>query len=200
MNETAAKPAGLRERKRVETRRRILDVGLKLFVAKGYEATTLDDIAEAAGISRRTFFSYFDSKDEILTAYVDGFVSELKDLVGECASLGTPLEVVAAALSKLVALRESEIVTTARIMRESAGLRARNQGKFLRLEQAIFDGLCEVWSDDAKRDRWRFTAMMSAGTLRFAVEAWGRQNGKPPLAVQIQNMFQKLQDAIRENL
>ncbi|MBN9082835.1 MAG: TetR family transcriptional regulator [Rhizobiales bacterium] len=200
MNETAAKPAGLRERKRVETRRRILDVGLKLFVAKGYEATTLDDIAEAAGISRRTFFSYFDSKDEILTAYVDGFVSELKDLVGECASLGTPLEVVAAALSKLVALRESEIVTTARIMRESAGLRARNQGKFLRLEQAIFDGLCEVWPDDAKRDRWRFTAMMSAGTLRFAVEAWGRQNGKPPLAVQIQNMFQKLQDAIRENL
>ena len=131
---------------------------------------------------------------------VDGFVSELKDLVGECASLGTPLEVVAAALSKLVALRESEIVTTARIMRESAGLRARNQGKFLRLEQAIFDGLCEVWPDDAKRDRWRFTAMMSAGTLRFAVEAWGRQNGKPPLAVQIQNMFQKLQDAIRENL
>ncbi len=57
---------GVRERKRRETLQRITDAGIRLFVEKGYEATTLDEIAAAAGISRRTFFYYFKSKDEIL--------------------------------------------------------------------------------------------------------------------------------------
>ena len=49
---------GLRERKRRDTLQRIAQTGLDLFIAKGYEETTLDDIAAAAGISRRTFFHY----------------------------------------------------------------------------------------------------------------------------------------------
>jgi hypothetical protein len=43
--------------------------GLKLFVANGYEATTLEAVAAAAGISRRTFFHYFKSKEELLLAW-----------------------------------------------------------------------------------------------------------------------------------
>ena len=65
-------PEGLRERKQRETRRRIAETGLKLFLANGYDATTLDAIAEAADISRRTFFSYFKSKEEIMLVWQAG--------------------------------------------------------------------------------------------------------------------------------
>ena len=57
---------GLRERKKQQTRATIVRVALDLFAERGYDATTLAEIAEAAGISPRTIFSYFDSKEEIL--------------------------------------------------------------------------------------------------------------------------------------
>ena len=56
MESSPPKEKGLRERKRRETLHRIAEQGLKLFLSNGYEATTLDAIAKAAGISRRTFF------------------------------------------------------------------------------------------------------------------------------------------------
>lgn len=62
-----AMPGGtLRERQRVETRDLILDAALDQFEIKGYEHTTVEDIAAAAGISSRTFFRYFDSKNAVL--------------------------------------------------------------------------------------------------------------------------------------
>jgi AcrR family transcriptional regulator len=68
---------GLRERKRGETLARITDEALKLFVQRGFEATTLDDIAAAAGISRRTFFHYFESKEDLAFAWLDGTVADI---------------------------------------------------------------------------------------------------------------------------
>jgi AcrR family transcriptional regulator len=60
-------PGGtLRERQRVETRDVILDTALDLIEAKGFEHTTIEDIAAAAGISSRTFFRYFESKNALL--------------------------------------------------------------------------------------------------------------------------------------
>ena len=55
---------GIRERKRLATKRRISDEAAALVDARGYDNVTVDDICRAAGISRRTFFNYMDSKDE----------------------------------------------------------------------------------------------------------------------------------------
>ncbi|WP_217252313.1 TetR family transcriptional regulator [Streptomyces sp. AC602_WCS936] len=63
MAETAP-PQGLREMKKQRTRDTLLRSALELFTARGYEATTVDDIAEAAEVSQRTFFRYFASKEE----------------------------------------------------------------------------------------------------------------------------------------
>ena len=57
---------GLRERKKQRTRETIARVALELFAERGYQATTLDDIAEAAEVSTRTIFSYYASKEDIL--------------------------------------------------------------------------------------------------------------------------------------
>ncbi|MBN1173406.1 MAG: TetR family transcriptional regulator [Micromonosporaceae bacterium] len=57
---------GHRERKKQLTRRAIVDAALALFLEKGYEQTTVAEIAAAAGIAPRTFFSYFDTKEDVL--------------------------------------------------------------------------------------------------------------------------------------
>jgi AcrR family transcriptional regulator len=72
------KKEGRRERERQETRQRIAETGLKLFIADGYEDTTLDAIARAARISRRTFFYYFKAQEDVLLAWQgSGFVGAL---------------------------------------------------------------------------------------------------------------------------
>ncbi len=66
MDIVSSKPSGLRARKRQETLERIAETGLRLFSQNGYEATTLDAIAEGGRNFTRTFFHYFKSKEEIL--------------------------------------------------------------------------------------------------------------------------------------
>jgi AcrR family transcriptional regulator len=56
---------GLRERKRRETKLRIEDCGTELILDRGFDQVTLEEICEKAGISRRTFFNYFESKDQV---------------------------------------------------------------------------------------------------------------------------------------
>lgn len=61
-----AMPEGLRERKKVRTRADLQRHALRLFRDRGYTATTVDDIAAAAEVSRSTFFRYFRTKEEVV--------------------------------------------------------------------------------------------------------------------------------------
>lgn len=62
---------GLRERKKQATREALARAGLELFVERGYDATTLDEIAGAAGVSTRTIFAYFPCKEDILFSMLE---------------------------------------------------------------------------------------------------------------------------------
>jgi AcrR family transcriptional regulator len=57
---------GLRARKKRQTREALTRAGLELFVERGYDETTLAEIADSAGVSTRTIFAYFASKEDIL--------------------------------------------------------------------------------------------------------------------------------------
>src|ERR1700744_2994083 len=70
--------AGLRERKKRQTRDNIARVALELFAERGYDETTLAEIADAADVAPRTIFAYFESKEDILLCEEVSFLGELK--------------------------------------------------------------------------------------------------------------------------
>lgn len=85
---------GLRERKKLRTRRAIAVAAVRLFAERGYEETTIADIAAAADISPRTFFSYFPSKEDVIFAEVDDRLAEVSDRLGRRPSGETALETI----------------------------------------------------------------------------------------------------------
>ncbi|MFK0165890.1 TetR/AcrR family transcriptional regulator [Rhizobium sp. NPDC090279] len=190
MHDQPSKPEGLREQKRRLTFQRIADVGLQFFLAKGYQETSIDEIAAAAGISRRTFFYYFKSKDDILLANQRRYMESLKASILECASAGQPLDVVHQATLKLVIrLQAPQLLETARLMRQTSSLRARTRGNFLQLEQVAYEALCELFPT-RNRDGLRLISMIAVSPLRLSVDKWLQEDGKRPLV-------DYLEDALR---
>jgi AcrR family transcriptional regulator len=76
-------PQGLRERKKLQTRMDLARAALTLFEERGYATTTVEDIAAAANVSRRTFFRYFRSKDEVFIVDPEGKLATIHVALAE---------------------------------------------------------------------------------------------------------------------
>jgi AcrR family transcriptional regulator len=188
-DETGA-PEGLRARKRRETRHRIAEAGLSLFLAHGFEAVTLDAIAAAADISRRTFFHYFDSKEDILLAWESEAETAFFVAIADEPEGRTPLETVRDGLSKVVCRYETDqAMGIDRLLRSTEGLRARKQGNYERKEQALFAHLIARWPNPERRRDLRLTAMLAIGALRLAAEEWSADGGQRPLIAYLNETF-----------
>ena len=99
-----------RERQAEERRRQLIDTALSLFAEKGFENTTIKDLAEAAGVAQGLFYHYFESKEALLFAAVDrhGFLPEMREIL--TASYGRPADEVLLEISEsfYALLREKE--------------------------------------------------------------------------------------------
>jgi len=82
-----------RERKKKETRRRLLDAAMELFREQGYSATTVEDITEHADVAKGTFFNYFPSKEALLSELSVWGVEKLREAID--VSNGGPKSAVA---------------------------------------------------------------------------------------------------------
>jgi AcrR family transcriptional regulator len=195
----SADKEGLRERKRRETFRRIAEIGLKLFIERGYEATTLEVIAAEAGISARTFFHYFKTKDEVLQFWQGGggFLEAVSAALLRESTRQTPLQAVRHCLLKLLPGYDSEnAVVVDRIWHSTDSLRAHKQAFFVQLEQTVFTALCELWPLPDRRPALRMIAMLSVGAMRLAIEDRRQDSRIRPLTEYLQESFAVLEDQL----
>jgi mycofactocin system transcriptional regulator len=77
-------------RRRVTSRSELEHAAFELFAVQGFEDTTVDDIARAAGIGRRTFFNYFDSNNDVVWGDFDAQLQKMRSRLGAGDSM-TPL-------------------------------------------------------------------------------------------------------------
>lgn len=189
---------GLRERKRRETRLRIAEVAQRLFLAQGYEGTTLDAIAAQAGISRRAFFSHFKSKDEIIVFWQAADSARLVADLRKAAPDQAPLDAVRDVMVKHIARYTTEQMTALdNLMRSSDALLARKQAFYAQQEVVVFDALCEVWRQPERRAALRIVAMVSIGAMRLALQSWREQAGpRKPAARFLREAFDTLKTEI----
>ena len=189
--------SGLRERKRLETLHRIAKTSFRLFSTKGYEETTLDDISAAAGISRRTFFHYFKSKDEILLAWQTGVVASIRAAILEETAEQPPIGALCNALMKLARRHSSDTsIALARLLKSSDQLRAANQAKYLLMEQAAFESLCRLWPKRGQQERLRMVAIIGLAAFRSAVDGWTDEGGQQPFPKYLEDTFANLRSAL----
>jgi AcrR family transcriptional regulator len=191
MNDSSTEAPGLRERKRRETLERIGEAGLELFSAKGYEATTLDDIAAAAGISRRTFFYYYKSKDDILVALqCEEFTKALRCAFDDRRAGDTPFEAMREKLPELVSSFETEqTLLIAEIMERSETLKVRKLAIYVEMEAALLEALAKAWPDQKDLSGLKLLASLGLGVLRVARDEWWRDPTVRSLADHVKEGF-----------
>jgi AcrR family transcriptional regulator len=168
-------PRGLRERKKIETRLALARAAMRLFEERGYAATTVDDIAAAANVSRRTFFRYFSSKDDILIVDPEGKLAALHIALAE----GPPDEPTIAALRRgIVALTgtyfEPDLVLAeARVVMREPTMAAAGLAYQVRWEEALAREVATDLGVDVDLDpRPRIVAHTTVAIMRAGVTSW----------------------------
>lgn len=179
-------PLGLRERKKLETRLALARAALRLFEERGYAATTIDDIAAAANVSRRTFFRYFAGKDEVFIVDPEGKLAALHVALAE----GPPEEPTLAALRRgVVALAsayfEPELVRAeARVGPREPAVAAAGFAYQVQWEDALAAEVAADLGVDLHADpRPRIVAHATVAVLRAGIAAWLQDDARDPAEV-----------------
>jgi AcrR family transcriptional regulator len=163
-----AKP-GLRERKKQQTREKIEEVALKLFAERGYDETTLAEIADAADVSPRTIFSYFESKEDILFCEEPSLYDKLEQALDQRPPGTTTVDVLRELVAGFTAPDEQAVLRKKVIERtESLRLSARARaGSFEELiAKSIQRDLGSADSDDFRTVLITASVSAAFGELR----------------------------------
>jgi len=150
---------GLRERKKQKTRWAIQEHALRLFAAQGYEATTVEQIAEAAEVSPSTFFRYFKTKEDVVSEdrYDDLIVRAIENAPADLGPLATMRHAMTVSLSDLQHGENEQILMRMRLVLSVPTLRAR-------MMSSLLDGT-DVFAP-------ALTARLGRGPDDFAVRAF----------------------------
>jgi AcrR family transcriptional regulator len=170
-------PSSLRDRKKLQTRLALARAAMRLFEERGYAATSVEDIAAAANVSRRTFFRYFATKEEACIVDPQGKLAALHVALAE----GPPGEPTITALRRgILALTaaywEPDLVRAeARITEREPAIAAAALAYQVRWEdrlaQEVADDLGVAVDQDA---RPRVMAHATVAIMRAGVTAWLR--------------------------
>ncbi|MGG7518083.1 TetR/AcrR family transcriptional regulator [Allorhizobium undicola] len=187
-----------RERKRQETIERIVTAAWNLFLSNGYGETTMEDIAKAADVSRRSVFNHFSRKDEILFARMDQYASGIASKIAARSAVETPFQAVIAVLGQVTeAARPTDIQAMVQMFRRDPALASGRYGYYSRFEQAILTALRQGWGGRETDDRLILCAMSTAGLLRLSVDRWTARKGEGRFSDCLDQLAAMLPDALR---
>ncbi|MEV5536386.1 TetR family transcriptional regulator [Saccharopolyspora shandongensis] len=170
----AEQACGLRERKKRATRQALQQAAVRLFLDRGMDAVTIEDICARAEVSPRTFFNYFTAKEEVLVPWdPESVASTARRILAQPAER-SPLRVAHVALGEAI-----DAAMAAPIWRDQARL-LRDHPEALRrivlasraLEAALADGLAQRLGRD-RADRYvRLLAATAITAMRSSIQSW----------------------------
>jgi AcrR family transcriptional regulator len=170
---SSKKSDGLRGRKRAETHGRIQAEAMRLFLEHGFEATTLDEIAAAAGVSRRSLFHYFASKEEIVFSTKADFPDLIAEAIGRRPENEPLLDMVENALVDLATRYQSaQARDLARLIQDTPALSAGDQAKYEKVERVLAKALADQKGVPETDIACRVTAATAIGILKLSIAAW----------------------------
>ncbi|MCP2357663.1 AcrR family transcriptional regulator [Nonomuraea thailandensis] len=175
----------LRARRRAQTQRMIQAHAVRLFAERGYDATTVTDVAEAAGVSPMTVYRHFPTKEDLVLTDQHG------RLVAEHLAApagGEPLvhRIGGALIGSAAALTDDDrdrefLLTRLRLMISTPALRARHLDNQYALQQAIIDALGQEAADPETAFQARAAASACLAALHTALVRWAEDDGRSDL-------------------
>jgi len=184
---------------RLKMRRELAAAAMELFATKGYEATTVDEIAAAAGVARRTFFRHFRSKEEAIFPDHDDTLVRVEAVLNAAAAHEHPLDTVCRGIKevmKMYAARPDISVARYKLTREVPTLReaeiasvSRYERLFTRYLLGHFDE--HAHADDANDDPLLAEVAASAVVTahNHVLRRWLRAGGQGDLEAQLDHAF-----------
>ena len=150
---------------------------MRLFSERGFQAVTIEEIADGADISKPTFFNYFPAKEDVVLAWQDQFADALAEAVlARAEGEGMIPAVEAAMLVALASTSSPEAFALDALIQTTPALAQRNQAKYIHLEARLAEALA-ARTPDADPLEVRLLAMLSIGALRIGTETW-RADGR----------------------
>jgi AcrR family transcriptional regulator len=189
----------LQTRKQQFVRDAIWDAATDLFADRGFDETTVDDIAQAAGVSRRSFFRYFASKNDLMAHGMVNYGAELTAAIDACPQAYSLYEVCRHTVVH-VAQKAAAHPRTRKIMAILAKYPAARAAELSRLAE-VQDLVTKAF---ARRGRKRgeddLTARILAGlTLQVAgvTVRWWFEHGQPDMSAAVDQAFATLDRVMR---
>jgi AcrR family transcriptional regulator len=189
-----ATSADRRAQRQQRVRASIEAAALRLFAERGFEETTVEEIAAAAGIAPRTFFNYFAAKEDVILAPLRDESDELRRAIVGRPRSEHVLESIKTAAGQLPAAYgdETTVLIRMRAMRTSPALLGREAQMEQRWIGAIASALAERDGQREPGNRHRLIAHVAVGLLAAALEIWLKDDGRSDLLALIDEAFGQL--------
>ena len=185
---------GLRERNKLRRREQITDAALRLFAERGFDGVTIEQIADAAEVSRRTFFRYFARKEDVIVAWKEQMADELRAALAERPEQEAPLDAVHRALATVAAGYAERPELTLGLMRLfEGGPKLHTGAEYEDWDVVLADGIARRMRVDAARDATpRLIATVGFAVLTATIETWAADGGKDDLVALLDGGFAEL--------
>ena len=185
----------LQERKQELVRTEIFNAAWRLFGARGYEETTVAEIAAAAGVSRRTFFRYFASKEDVLVETTDEFAEAMLAAMEARPLDEPPLVAIERALVPVLEPRihnTERLHTIIRLLRESRTLRRAMLERHALMEERLAVQLAVRLNTDVARDSTPALLAFIARAMMDTAFNIAYDHGRSDVAALVAELFTKL--------